>query len=83
MQFSTKFWIGFILLVTNQPIGWGAMLICNGIAINKHDSFYSLLGIGAYALSWGMLGLGFLLSGREGIKYSRSLFKRLWRFFKR
>jgi hypothetical protein len=83
MEFSLKFRIGIILLVTNQPFGWGAMLICNAIAIHRHNTLFFFLGIGAYALSWGMLGLGLLLAGPEGIKYSRSLLKKLWSFFAR
>ena len=81
MEFSLKFWIGITLLVTNQPIGWGAMFIFNALSINKHNALFSVLGFGTYALSWGMLGLGLLLAGPEGIKYSRSLIKKLWRFF--
>ena len=81
MGFSLKFWIGIILLMTNQPVGWGAIFIGNTISFNKQDSLYSFLGIGTYALSWGMLGLGVLMAGPEGVKYSRSLLKKLWRFF--
>ena len=81
MQFSLKFWIGITLLVTNQPIGWGAMFIFNALSINKQNALFSVLGFGAYALSWGMLGLGLLMAGPEGIKYSRGLLKKLWRFF--
>ena len=81
MEFSLKFWIGIILLIINQPLGWGAMLICNALTIEKHNVLFSFLGIGAYALSWGILGLGLLMAGPEGIKYSRSLLKKLWSFF--
>ena len=81
MVFSLKTWIGIILLVANQPLGAGALLICNVIAIKKHNVFFSFLGIGAYALSWGMLGLGLLLAGPEGMRYARGLLRRLWRFF--
>ena len=81
MEFSLKFWMGIALLVTNQPIGWGAMFIFNALSINKQNALFSVLGFGTYALSWGMLGLGLLLAGPEGIKYSRSLIKKLWRFF--
>ena len=77
MELSLKFWIGIILLITNQPVGWGAMLIGNTISINKQDAFFSYLGIGTYAISWGMLGLGLLMAGPDGIKYSRSLFRKL------
>ena len=81
MGFGLKFWIGIILLITNQPFGWGAMFIGNALSINKQNALFSFLGIGAYALSWGMLGLGLFMVGPEGIKYSRNLLKKLWRFF--
>ena len=80
MAFSLKFWIGIILLITNQPVGWGAMLIGNTLSIKKQDALFSYLGIGAYAFSWGMLGLGLLMAGPEGIKYSRSLIRKLRTF---
>ncbi|HIJ56449.1 MAG TPA: hypothetical protein HPQ03_10025 [Deltaproteobacteria bacterium] len=81
MKFSFKFWVGIILLTTNQPLGWGTMFIFNALSVNKQDALYSFLGIGAYALSWGMLGLGLLMVGPEGIKYSRTMLKKLWGFF--
>ena len=77
MKASSRFWIGIVLLTTNQPLGWGAMLVCDAIAISKHNEFFSYLGISLYALSWGMLGLGALLAGPEGIRYSRLLLKKL------
>ena len=81
MEFSLKFWVGILLLITNQPLGWGTMFIGNTISINTQNTLFSFLGIGTYALSWGMLGLGVLMAGPEGVKYSRSLFKKLWHFF--
>ncbi|MGR3179999.1 MAG: hypothetical protein ACUZ8E_18315 [Candidatus Anammoxibacter sp.] len=83
MKFSLKFWIGIVLLVTNQPFGWAGMIICNSIAIKEEDYFFSVLGFGIYGLSWGMLGLGALLSGREGIEYSKNLFRTIWKRFRR
>jgi len=83
MGFSLKFWIGIVLLLTNQPLGWGAIFIGNTISINKQDAFFSFLGMGIYALSWAFLGLGVLMAGPEGIKYSRNLFKKLWCFVTR
>ena len=80
MGLSLKFWIGIVLLLTNQPLGWGAMLIGNTISINKQDALFSYLGIGTYAFSWGMLGLGLFMAGPEGIKYSRSFIRKLWNF---
>jgi len=76
MRFSFKFWTGVVLLLINQPMGWTALVICNGISVKEENLNYSLLGVGIYALTWAMLGLGFLLSGREGIKYSLLLLKK-------
>ncbi|MBW2544780.1 MAG: hypothetical protein JRD43_04825 [Deltaproteobacteria bacterium] len=81
IKFSLRFWIGIILLTTNQPLGWAAMLACNAIAINKQSIFFTYLGFALYALSWGMLGLGVLLAGPEGIRYSRLLLKKAWQCF--
>jgi hypothetical protein len=74
MEFSVKFWAGVILLLINQPIGWIALVICNGLSVKNQDSDYCLLGFGIYGLTWGILGLGFLFSGRDGMKYSWYLF---------
>ena len=69
-------------MLINQPIGWIALVICNGLSVKEQDVFYSLLGFGIYIFTWGMLGLGILLSGREGIKYSLSLFKRMKKYIR-
>jgi hypothetical protein len=72
---SFKFWIGIVLLVTNQPLGWGGMLIFNSLALRYHSAIYSYIGFGIYALSWGMLGLGFLLAGPEGYQLVKAVFQ--------
>lgn len=69
------------MLITNQPLGWGIMLMCSALAVKTNRKIFYFLGIGAYALSWGMLGLGILLAGPEGVQYSRILLKKLWSFF--
>jgi len=78
--FSLRFYIGIVLLTTNQPLGWAALLICNTIAIDKQSIFFTYLGFALYALTWGMMGLGVVLAGPEGIGYSRFLWKRGWRY---
>ena len=80
VRFSLRFYIGILLLTTNQPLGWGAMLVCNAIALDRQDLFFTYLGFVFYALTWGMMGLGVLLAGPEGIRYSRLLLKRVWRY---
>ena len=76
---SKRFWIGVILLTTNQPFGWGGMLLFNFLAVKYHSVVYSYLGFGIYGLSWGILALGGILAGPEGKK----LFKELLRLLKR
>ncbi|MBW2561423.1 MAG: hypothetical protein JRE40_11295, partial [Deltaproteobacteria bacterium] len=66
IKFSLRFYIGILLLTTNQPLGWGAMLICNAIAIDRQDIFFTYLGFVFYGLTWGMMGLGVLMAGPEG-----------------
>ncbi len=77
MGFGPKLRIGIILIVISQPFGIVALLICNAIALHNHDALFSFIGIGGYALSWGMFGLGLLLAGKEGITYSRRLLKKI------
>ena len=79
-KFTLRFWMGIVLLTTNQPIGWAALAICNTLAIQKCDIFFTYLGCAFYALTWGMLGLGVVLAGPEGIRYSRLLIKRVWTY---
>ena len=81
MAHTAKFRIGIFLLVANQPLGFLAILVCNAIALRQQDAIYSFIGLGAYVLSWGMLGLGLLLAGPEGIALSRSILKKIRGFF--
>jgi hypothetical protein len=83
MEFGPRFRIGIILILISQPFGVLALLICNAIALHKHNVFFSFLGVGGYVLSWGMLGLGLLLAGKDGITYSRGLLKKFLGFFSR
>jgi hypothetical protein len=81
MAHTAKFRIGIFLLVANQPLGFLAIFVCNAIAVRQHKAIFSFIGLGAYVLSWGMLGLGLLLAGPEGIAFSRSLLNRIRGFF--
>jgi len=82
-KFSLRFWIGIILLTTNQPLGWVALLVCSALAIDEHSEFIFFFGIALYALTWGMLGLGALLAGPEGLRYSHLLLTKSWRYIVR
>jgi hypothetical protein len=78
---SYRFRIGIVLLVANQPLGLLSIVVFNTIALRQHNAVFSYIGLGAYALSWGMLGLGLLLTGPEGIAFSRTLLKKIRGFF--
>lgn len=77
MKHPYRFWIGIILLTTNQPLGWAAMLVCDALAIQRHSMFPVYLGITLYGISWIMLGIGAFLAGPEGVRYARNIFRRL------
>jgi len=62
---SLRLIVGTILLITNQPIGWGGMLLFGNLARRTGKKLYYFIGVGIYALSWGMLGLGVYLVGKE------------------
>ena len=78
MKPSRWFWIGIVLLTTNQPLGWGGMLICDALALKQHDTYFFYLGFLIYGFSWIMLGIGVLLAGPEGVRYSRILLERFF-----
>ena len=78
MRVSIRFLVGVILLAVNQPFGWGALVVCTVLAVKTQKTTFYLLGVGAYALSWGLLGLGLILAGPEGIPYLRDVLGKTW-----
>jgi len=75
-KFSTKFIIGIILLVTNQPIGWAGLIACAYIAKKTKKKIFYAAGTLIYVLSWGMVAAGLALCGPEGLKLVWGLYKR-------
>ncbi len=66
---TLKFWIGIVLLTTNQVFGWGGMAICAALALKTGEKkFWITAGMVIYAISWAMAGLGVVLAGPEGVK---------------
>jgi|GEM_PF-2533995 len=78
MRVSIRFLLGVILLVINQPFGWGALVVFALWAVKTQKAVFYLIGVAAYALSWGLLGLGVLLAGPEGIPYLWNLLGKTW-----
>ncbi|MCF7837136.1 MAG: hypothetical protein K9N49_00740 [Candidatus Marinimicrobia bacterium] len=71
-----RFWWGMVLLLTNQPLGWGGLLVCGLLAVRTGRRFYYALGAGIYGFTWLMFGAGVLLAGPAGLAYSRTLLRR-------
>ena len=70
---SAKFIAGMILLTTNQVIGWVGIGLCAYLAKKTKKKYWIAVGTGVYALSWGMVALGLVLAGKEGLDLSKSL----------
>jgi hypothetical protein len=83
MERRPRFLVGLILLVINQPFGWGAMVVCAVVAARTNKTIFYLIGLGAYAFSWALLGLGLVLAGPEGRSYLRSFWEKIWERVKR
>jgi len=64
---TPRFITGMILLVTNQPVGWGGIIYFSYLAKKTGKKIYIALGTVIYAVSWGMLALGAVLAGPEGL----------------
>ncbi|OGH59193.1 MAG: hypothetical protein A3G34_02615 [Candidatus Lindowbacteria bacterium RIFCSPLOWO2_12_FULL_62_27] len=71
-----RFWWGVGLLVASSVIGWGALFVGGALAI-PYGRRAAEIGAWIYAASWIPFGLGGLLSGAEGIRYSKE-FVRKW-----
>jgi succinate-acetate transporter protein len=76
---TARFWIGCILLIVNTPFGWGAAALCASVAVVTACNTFYTAGVVAYGLSWLMLATGLLLSGPEGVRFSRMAMRRFIR----
>ena len=65
---SWRFKLGVALIVVNVPLGWGAGAVGAALAAFTHRKAWLVAGVAAYVLSWGLLGLGVLLAGPDGVK---------------
>ena len=69
-----RFKIGIFLLIFNIPFGYGGAAIVMAIASSKgRPGAGAVWGIIVYAISWAMLGMGVLLTGKEGLAFVKKL----------
>ncbi len=78
MKFSFRFLIGVFLLILNYPVGWIGALVSGTLAVKTNNSVYYTWGAGLYGFSWIMFGVGALLTGSQGIRYSRQWIRKVW-----
>lgn len=57
--------IGIFLLLINIPLGWIGLVWFIGHAKKTGKKVFYFIGLGIYGLSWGLMGLGILLCGKE------------------
>lgn len=61
--------IGIILILINVPFGWGGALLCGYYGQKTGKSFFYVLSVVVYILSWVMLSVGVLLCGKPYAEY--------------
>ena len=75
---SIRFRAGVCLIILNMPMGLGGAAFAGAMAVRTgHKAFWAGIGVTIYALSWVMLGLGLILSGKQGVQYAKEL-KKKW-----
>jgi hypothetical protein len=69
-----KFHLGIVLLTTNSFIGWAGILAGIYLAKRSGKKYFITLGFLIYLLSWGLLALGVVLAGPDGLRISKHIF---------
>lgn len=72
-----KFWLGIIFIMMSY-LAWGGSLLVGAIAIREKTRLLIFSSTILYLFNWGFFGAGLWLSGREGVHYAKSLFRKLW-----
>lgn len=77
LKINQKFWLGIIFIMMSY-LAWGGSLLVGAIAINEKTRLLIYFSAFLYILNWGFFGIGLWLSGKEGVRYSKSLFRKVW-----
>lgn len=80
---SLRFKIGLVLLLINTPFGYAGLAAGTALFARTGRFFWEAIGIGCYAVSWIMLGLGAWLAGPEGLRQVSDLWRKWASRFKR
>lgn len=70
------FGLGIGLIAVNMPLGWIGLLVFAALAAARREPRWIWAGIGVYAASWALLGLGVLIAGHTGVVRAREILHR-------
>ncbi len=65
------FKFGILLFMFSYIIGYGGFGLASLLYINTNKKLWLLIGPGFYGLSWIIMGVSFLICGKEGLKIYR------------
>ncbi len=71
------FFFGIIIMITSSAYGWIGLFWLNARALLTGKYIYTFMSLAVYAVSWITFGLGFLMAGREGVRYMKDLYKKI------
>lgn len=77
-MFRNRFLFGVTLIALSSAGGWIA-LFAGGALAARYGPAAAKIGFWIYVVSWIPFGVGFLLSGKEGVRYSKEMFARMFR----
>ena len=61
--------IGIKLFFASFIIGYGSLLVGGSFYFIPRNDIWIWFGFGLYGLSWVLFGIGFIMAGKEGLKY--------------
>lgn len=70
------FFSGIVIMLGSSAYGWIGLFWLNAKALLTGKYIYTFMSLAVYAVSWITFGLGFLMAGREGIRYTKGFYKK-------
>ena len=71
MPNKKHFKIGIIFFLSSFIIGYGGIALTSFLYLWTDNKVWIWSGTCVYGFSWILFGIGFILSGKEGLKYFR------------
>ena len=71
MPNKKHFKTGIIFFLSSFIIGYGGIALTSFLYLWTYNKVWIWSGSGVYDFSWILFGIGFVLAGKEGLKYFR------------